>query len=506
MASYWTTSKPAATIEDDATSITMSRNASQEDFLKHGEYTGDFDLATDPAQDHRATEIKIFSIKGPHMRAFHASWIGFFSAFMAWFAIAPLMSLTIKKALHLTPHQVYVSNICALASTVGMRFICGPLCDMYGPRTVMAAVLVICSLPTFLIGTVTTFEGLCIVRFFIGTIGSTFIMNQYWTAAMFADNVVGTANAIAGGWGNLGGGVTQLLMGSAIYPLFLIFNHGDSNLAWRSCFVVPAMISVICGICIYYLSVDCPYGNYADLKKTGRMPQYKAGKSVIQALLNPNCILMGFMYAAAFGTELTMDNNLAALYAAKPFLLKQSDAAATAFSYGFMNIFSRALGGYVSDLCNRYLKLRGRLLVIFLYLLFQGGFLVLFSYQTKLAASITVLQFFAIFNEGACGAIYAVVPYLEPENQGPATGIVGAGGNLGAIFWGLIFLYNSGSPTSLTDSMRTLGWICMACAGFSFFIRIPGHAMLIGGVEDDSMKRSNSKLNIAGAAPIRTMA
>ncbi|RLN93477.1 hypothetical protein BBJ28_00026519, partial [Nothophytophthora sp. Chile5] len=34
-----------------------------------------FALKTDPMQEDRATEIKIFSVARPHMRAFHYSWL-----------------------------------------------------------------------------------------------------------------------------------------------------------------------------------------------------------------------------------------------------------------------------------------------------------------------------------------------------------------------------------------------------------------------------------------------
>jgi NNP family nitrate/nitrite transporter-like MFS transporter len=169
------------------------------------------------------------------MRAFHASWICFFSAFIVWFAIPSIMP-TIKKSLKLTQYQVYVSNILSVLATIFMRFLVGPMCERYGPRNVMSAVLVIGSIPTFLIGTVTTFEGLCIVRFFIGTIGASFVMCQYWTTQMFTKEVVGTANAIVGGWGNLGTSYllhdlhvkcSVHLMSSVIFPSFINFNFDN---------------------------------------------------------------------------------------------------------------------------------------------------------------------------------------------------------------------------------------------------------------------------------------
>ena len=49
---------------------------------------------------------------------------------------------------------------------------------------------------------------------------------------MFTKEVVGTANALVGGWGNLGGGVTQIVMGTCLYPLFQLGMSAD--MAWRT--------------------------------------------------------------------------------------------------------------------------------------------------------------------------------------------------------------------------------------------------------------------------------
>jgi NNP family nitrate/nitrite transporter-like MFS transporter len=49
--------------------------------------------------------------------------------------------------------------------------------------------------------------GLYISRFFIGILGATFVPCQVWCTGFFDKNIVGTANALAGGWGNAGGGM-----------------------------------------------------------------------------------------------------------------------------------------------------------------------------------------------------------------------------------------------------------------------------------------------------------
>ena len=62
---------------------------------------------------------------------------------------------------------------------------------------------------------------------------------------MFTKEVVGTANALVGGWGNLGGGVTQLVMGSVLFPLFKLGMRAEK--AWRTVCLVPAAGGVATG-------------------------------------------------------------------------------------------------------------------------------------------------------------------------------------------------------------------------------------------------------------------
>jgi NNP family nitrate/nitrite transporter-like MFS transporter len=79
-----------------------------------------------------------------------------------------LIPEAIKRDLKLTPAQVGNSNITALASTLIVRFVVGPLVDRYGPRKCMAGLLILGSIPSGLAGTVTSAQGLYIIRFFIG--------------------------------------------------------------------------------------------------------------------------------------------------------------------------------------------------------------------------------------------------------------------------------------------------------------------------------------------------
>jgi NNP family nitrate/nitrite transporter-like MFS transporter len=402
------------------------------------------------------------------------SWWGFFIAFFIWFAIAPLLS-EIKDDLGLTKQEIWTSSIVGVGGTIFMRFILGPACDKWGARIPMAVVLCAASIPTACTGFVNGATGLAVIRLFIGAAGGTFVMCQYWSSRMFCKEVVGTANALCGGWGNLGGGVTQLIMGSALFPLFKIFFDGDSTKAWRTVSVVPAVVGFGTGIMIYYISDDAPKGNYADLKKHGQMAEVSAGASFRQGAFNVNTWLLFVQYACCFGVELTM-NNAAALYFKDKFELDTESAAAIASIFGFMNIFARGLGGYLSDLGNKKIGMRGRLWAQTICLVLEGILVLVFAQTNSLGGAITVMVFFSLFVQAAEGTSYGIVPYIDPPATGAISGIVGAGGNTGAVCFGLGF-----RNLEYRTAFMIMGFTIIGSAFLSLFIFIKGHAGLICG-------------------------
>jgi NNP family nitrate/nitrite transporter-like MFS transporter len=162
-----------------------------------------YSLKVDPNQDDKATEIKFCSIARPHMRAFHCAWLSYFMAVFMWFSIAPLLS-EIQETLDLSKEQIWTSSIVGVTGTMFVRFLMGPICDKVGPRVPYTFVLCLASVPAACIGFVNSSAGLSILRLFIGAAGGGFVMTQFWMSRMFAKEIVGTANALTAGWGNLG--------------------------------------------------------------------------------------------------------------------------------------------------------------------------------------------------------------------------------------------------------------------------------------------------------------
>jgi NNP family nitrate/nitrite transporter-like MFS transporter len=160
------------------------------------------------------------------------------------------------------PYQVANSNIIALTATLIVRLIAGPACDHFGPRLTFAGCLLAGAIPTFLAGCVNNASGLYALRFFIGILGGSFVPCQVWTTGFFDKNVVGTANALAGGLGNLGGGITYFVM-PAVYKA-LVSDGLSTSKAWRVSFVVPGILIVFVAVCLVALCEDTPTGKWNE--------------------------------------------------------------------------------------------------------------------------------------------------------------------------------------------------------------------------------------------------
>mmetsp|Transcript_20977 Transcript_20977/g.45524 ORF Transcript_20977/g.45524 Transcript_20977/m.45524 type:complete len:506 (+) Transcript_20977:140-1657(+) len=448
----------------------------------------------DPDQDDKATEIKLLSFKRPHMRAFHCSWMGFFTAFFIWFAIAPLLP-EIKNTLGISKQQIWTSNICSVAGTVFMRFINGPMCDKYGARILMGVLLMLCSIPCACTGLVNSAASLATLRFFIGLGGSTFVCCQFWTSRMFTKEVAGTANALVGGWGNLGGGVTQIVMGTLLFPLFKLGMSPEK--AWRTVCIVPAVVGFCLGFLIIQISDDAPKGNYKDMKKNGTMPEVSAAASFRSGAANINTWILFVQYACCFGVELTM-NNAAASYFKSKFELTTESAAAIASIFGWMNLFARGVGGYVSDKANSKMGMRGRLIWQTGLLVVEGCLVFVFSNSNSLAVAIIIMVFFSSIVQSAEGSTYGIVPYVNPPVTGSIAGVVGAGGNLGAVGFGLGF-----RQLETKQAFYLMGGTIIASGVFTFFVNIKGHAGLISGQDSEEVIAAYKKT--AGAAPAQTL-
>jgi NNP family nitrate/nitrite transporter-like MFS transporter len=69
----------------------------------------------------------------------------------------------------------------------------------------------------------------------------------------------------------------------------------------------------------------------------------------------------------------------------------------------------------------------------------EGVGLMIFSQQAALPAAIATLILFSLFVQMSEGATYSAVPFINKKALGAVAGIVGAGGNAGAVAAGFLF-------------------------------------------------------------------
>ncbi|KAL6714789.1 hypothetical protein ACLMJK_007049 [Lecanora helva] len=388
----------------------------------------------------KARSIPALNILNVYGRVFLLSWWGFFIAFWSWYAFPPLLTDTIKQDLKLSHTEIANSNILSLAATLLVRLIAGPACDRFGPKWTFACILLAGAIPTALAGTVTTPAGLITVRFFVGILGGSFIPCQVWTTGFFDKNVVGTANSLAAGFGNAGGGVTYFVM-PAVYNSLVENQHMSQHAAWRVAFVVPFILITATAVIMIITCPDTPTGKWSsrvrdtkrnlDMRETffstiGTRKDRKmtppslesAGLSndtiglkaspteanysemqaheddilaaaswelvekptvqgTIKAISSLPTVTLSVAYFCSFGTELAVNTILGAYYAHN-LNLSQTASGNWAAMFGILNAIFRPAGGVISDTVYRFTKsLWVKKIIIHSFGLIMGVFLIL---------------------------------------------------------------------------------------------------------------------------------
>ncbi|WP_159020080.1 MFS transporter [Algibacter sp. L3A6] len=377
----------------------------------------------------KSTTLSLLDFKSVSTRTFWITSISFFMCFFAWFGIVPFMPDVVKD-LGLTPDQKWNSIILAVSGTVFARLLIGKLCDKYGPRLCYTWLLTIGAIPVILCGLVQTPTQFLICRLFIGFIGASFVITQVHTSLMYAPNIVGTANATSAGWGNLGGGANRLGM-PLIAAAVVSFGVADAD-AWRYSMIVAGIVCFCMGIIYFFFTKDTLNGNFKDLRASGEMVSTKKDQiGFLEVLKDYRVWILFVVYAASFGIELTVYGTMDD-YLQNTFQLERVTAGNIVLSFALMNIFARTLGGFFGDKFGKLKGLRGRVLFLAFILTIQGLMLITFSTTTSIVIGVAFLILFSLSVQMAEGATFSVVPFINKKAIGSVSGIVGAGGNVGA--------------------------------------------------------------------------
>ena len=255
---------------------------------------------------------------------------------------------------------------------------------------------------------------------------------------MFAPSIKGTANAVAGGWGNLGGGVTNMVM-PLIFAAIVGFGYTPAQ-AWRYAMIIPGLLMWVMAYLYFRYTADTPKGNFSNIQG-----KYKGSSKINWKVLRDKRVwVLTLAYAMCFGMEITFDN-VASLHFVDTFKLSLAYAGFWAGVFGGMNLFARALGGMASDRVGLKFGMKGKGYFLGAMLFLEGIGLILFAQAGSLVVAIILMLIFALFLKMANGATFGLVPFIDEKNVGLVSGWVGAGGNFGGMLFG--FLFKSSSIT-----------------------------------------------------------
>lgn len=237
--------------------------------------------------------------------------------------------------------------------------------------------------------------------------------------------------------------------------------------SWRLSMGVAGAVCLLAGIAYYFVTTDLPDGNFKELRAKRLMRDAKATNGTFMIAAKDKRVWALFViYAACFGIELTI-NNMAALYYRDYFGLGLATAGLVAGLFGLMNIFARTMGGVIGDRFALKGGLKGRVKWLFIALAVEGVALIIFSRMTVLPMAIAAMIGFSLFVQMSEGATYSVVPFISKKALGSVAGIVGAGGNMGAVGAGFLLRTES---LSWPGALLIMGGLVLCCSFATYMV------------------------------------
>ena len=312
-------------------------------------------------------------------------------------------------------------------------------------------------------------------------------------------------------------------------PMFydaLIKHYGHTPVtAWRYAFYLPGALHLFMGLAVMLFGQDMPEGRTAAVRKADNRCVGGVGGGVGSALflsrpptrlpllhhhpcppshhhpppppplpifsssvggdvgwpawraaiLNYRTWILTAVYGATFGVEIAVDNVLSK-YFQNHFSLSQTLGGGIAAVSGLLNAVSRPSGGVVSDLASAQFGHRARITWLFTTAFCGGLFMLLFGVLPGLPTAVALMVLYSFAYEQACGATYALVPFVSNRSPGLVSGFVSAGGTAGAAIWnGFVF------RSQTQQGYRNMGIIMMCVSMLVFLVEWPAWGGMLRG-------------------------
>lgn len=442
---------------------------------------------------------ELLEMERREIRALHYTWIAFFLTFYVWFNMAPLATSMLQTESYLTSDHIKLFLIANVALTIPGRVVVGMALDRFGPRRVFSVLMVVMAIPTWFFAFGTSTMQLFVARLFMSIVGAGFVVGIHMTALWFKPKDIGFAEGFYAGWGNFGSAAAAI----TIPTVALQFFGGDDG--WRWAIALSGLLMAIYGVAYWFLITDGPtedthkksrksgalevsswrdlwlyclfiiplYGildvlvyrtkNMGFLSETSawafyiliaavvvyqiykaisvNAPMLKAGIPQDDRYPFKSVAALNVSYFANFGAELAVVSMLPMFFAAT-WQLDPTVAGLIASTFAFVNLWARPLGGYISD------RVGNRRLVMLVYMFGIGigfGLMGLLNAEWPLFIAVVFTILCSVFVQGAEGATFGIIPSIKRRLTGQISGMAGAYGNVGAVFY--LFIYTFVEPS-----------------------------------------------------------
>jgi len=437
----------------------------------------------------------IFRFRNQEIKALHLTWIAFFISFYVWFNMAPLASSMLRSADWLTRDDIRLFAIANVAMTIPARIIVGMALDKFGPRRVFSILMVLMAIPTLVFAFGDTREVLFMSRLVLSSVGASFVVGIHMTALWFKPRDIGFAEGFYAGWGNFGSAAAAMTLPTialtmyggddgwrwaiatsgvvmAAYGVFYWFAITDgptrdthkkprksaalevsswSDLVLLCIFIVPmvGVLSIVvyrlqlmgyvdgltASICYAAITIVVTYQIWIAIKVN--RPILEKGVPADDQYPFKSVAALNITYFANFGAELAVVSMLP-MFFEETWGLNAAAAGLIAASFAFVNLFARPMGGLVSD------RFGNRRFVMLSYMFGIGiGFVLmgLLNSNWPLIVAIAFTIMCSFFVQGAEGATFGIIPSIKRRVTGQISGMAGAYGNVGAVFYLFVFMF-----------------------------------------------------------------
>ncbi len=437
----------------------------------------------------------IFRFRNAEIKALHLTWIAFFISFYVWFNMAPLASSMLRSVDWLTRDDIRLFAIANVALTIPARIIVGMALDRYGPRRVFSVLMVLMALPTFVFAFGDTREVLFMSRLVLSSIGASFVVGIHMTALWFKPRDIGFAEGFYAGWGNFGSAAAAITL-----PTIALTMYGGDD-GWRYAIATSGVVMAAYGVFYWFAITDGPTADTHKKPRKASALEVSSWKDLvllciftvpmvgILSILVYRVQLMGYIdamtaaicyvaiavivtwqvwqairvnlpilrngvpeddkypfssvaalnatYFANFGAELAVVSMLP-MFFEETWGLTAAAAGLIAASFAFVNLFARPMGGLVSDrFGNRRFVMLAYMFGIAIGFVLMG--LLNSNWPLIIAIAITIMCSF--FVQGAEGATFGIIPSIKRRVTGQISGMAGAYGNVGAVFYLFVFMF-----------------------------------------------------------------